>query len=364
MENKKRIKAIDMARGISVFMMIPVHSMMIYSDINTWETSWLGKLIQIAERGSPMFLVIMGISFAFSSKSDFLSASIRGLKLAAFGYILNILRFVIPLSMGLFPDNYLQAGGFENGSFELYKHYFLLGDILQLAGFTLILISLIQLLSKNKYVILGLALLMVVVSKELSGYRLGIVGLNYVTDILWGNEFNVYFPMFPWSAFVMIGLFFGICYREVGSPEKMYGQMLIYSALLVTVGGFLYITNYDYHFADYYHMGPGGFLLLMGLNIFLVWIGHVLVKYIPHNRLYDLFYFNSREVTGYYFIQWILINWGMYFFGFSSQGTTGCLAIIICLTICTIVILKIKNWFKSKRYLASGASTDIKPSYT
>lgn len=343
-ENKNRILGLDFVRGISVLLMIPVHCMLIYATMDTWETSILGKVIQVVEKGTPMFLVVMGISFAFSSRNSFYIIIKRGLKIASLGYLLNITRFIIPLLLGGIPDSFIAINGLTVGDSYNFTFFFLLGDILQLAGVSLLLMAFINRISKNKYVILSIALLIVYFTKELSGYRPGLPLLDYICDLLWGNQFNVYFSVFPWTSFILIGLFFGKWYKELGNNASiMYTRMWRIGVLFLGIGIGLCTLNYTYHFGDYYHLGPGGFLLLIGINLLLVWFGQVLVSNVRHNKFFELCYFSSKNVTSFYIIQWVLINWGMAIFGYSIQNELSILFIIITITLTTFLLLYLKS---------------------
>lgn len=345
-QENKRIRAIDFVRGISVLLMIPVHCMIIYSDTDTWKNSILGKIIQVFECGSPMFLITMGISFAFSRKQDFKAMMIRGFMILGMGYLLNAVRFLIPLAFfGGLPELFVIANDRVQGDPTNFIYFLLLGDIFQLAGLSILFMAGIAQFTKNKNVYVILGLLIIVFSKELSGFRIGIVGLDYVCDLLWGNQYNVYFPIFPWMSFILLGLFFGIQYREENNVIFIYKKMVYYSIVLIMLGLFLCMYNYEYHFDDYYHLGPGGTIILMGIDLLLIWLGHLFVKYSKSNKLYEFFYYCSYNVSYFYIIQWILISWGMILFGYSNQQTGTVLFLMIGMTVFTFIILQIKNKF-------------------
>ncbi|MFC5045858.1 heparan-alpha-glucosaminide N-acetyltransferase domain-containing protein [Aquimarina hainanensis] len=342
-KKKNRILAIDFVRGFSVLAIIPVHCMLIYGSSEAWG-SFIGQIIRVMEKGTPIFLVVMGISFAFSSRNSFSTAIKRGLSILALAYSLNIIRFVIPLSIGIIPDSFVLRNRLTLGDPYNYVYFFLLGDILQLAGLSLLLMAVINKISKNKYVILFFVLLIVSVSKELSGYRVGHPVLDYLCDLFWGNKFNIYFPVFPWVSFILIGLFFGKWYKELNQDAvKMYTWMWRIGLLFVTAGIGLCSYNYEYHFGDYYHLGPGGFVLLIGINLLVVWTGHIIVKFCKHNKFFELLYFASRNVTVFYIIQWILIYWGIALFGVSIKNEYTILMIIVLVTLTTFSILYLKK---------------------
>ncbi|WP_435262560.1 heparan-alpha-glucosaminide N-acetyltransferase domain-containing protein [Tenacibaculum sp. nBUS_03] len=354
-KNKKRIDTIDLVRGVSVLLMIPVHVMIVYSTMDTWNNTLLGEIIQVAERGTPMFLVVMGLSFVFSGKLSMLEIGFRGIKILALGYLLNITRFIIPMVMfGGFPDDFVKANGLTPGDPQNYVFYTLLGDILQLAGISLIIMGIIIKIIKNKYAALILAVLIMLTSRAVSGFRFDIVGIDYLCDLLWAKSYNVYFPVFPWMSFILIGLFFGMWYKEQNYNIRfMFGKMLPFGLGMLLFGGALCYMNYDYHFGDYYHLGPGGTIVLMGVNLLLIWLGNIVVKYI-NPTLFSVISYASKNVTSFYFIQWVVIYWGILYVGYSQQSNQlKIVAIMILITLITFTVLwfinKIKEILKQKR---------------
>ena len=78
--------------------------------------------------------------------------------------------------------------------------------------------------------------------------------INYICDLFFSDQFNVYFPVFPWSAFILIGMFLGRWYKETNENKALFFKNTLKVGLFsVVVGGLLNFTNPSYHFADYYH---------------------------------------------------------------------------------------------------------------
>ncbi|MBL6447832.1 DUF1624 domain-containing protein [Fulvivirga sp. 29W222] len=343
--NTKRILAIDFARGLSVVLMILVHTMLVYGDSATRHESALGQVVNILGQGAPMFLVSMGLSFVFSRKQSFKGSLKRGLLILLAGYSMNFLKFIVPtLFFGGLPVPFVEAYGMTYGEPSNMVFFFLLGDILQLAGLTLILMAFIVRFSKSKYVPLVLALFIVLVSSELRGYRPGIVGVDYICDLLWGATYQVYFPVFPWSAFILIGLFFGLWFREKGSDQGfLFKSMLVVGIGLLVAGVLLSFYDFDYHFGDYYHLGPGGSLGLMGLNLIVLWAVNLLTSSVKPNHAFGFLYYCSRNVTSLYITQWVLINWGMSVFGFWEHQELDVLLLMLLFLVLSLGVVYIKS---------------------
>lgn len=348
---KNRIRAVDFARGLSVILMIMIHTMLIYGSIHTQTKTVAGEIALWLGRGTPMFLVTMGISFVLSRRQTFTAVCKRAVYILSVGYGMNVLKFLVPeYVFGGLPNPFVKAFGLTSQTLESAVFFLLLGDILQLAGMTLFIMALINHYSKNKYVPLIFALFIVAVSKEVSGFRVTVPVLDYLCDLLFSNQFNVYFPIFPWSAFILIGMFLGRWYKELSEDQNIFFKKL---ALLgfgfLAIGGIFNFINPEYHFGDYYHLGPGGCILLLGINLIFLWMTNLAVAFIDDkNPVFKLLSFCSKNVTSMYVIQWTLINWGMYVFGFWKHDSMTVLLLVSLMISLTILIKKGWSTIKKK----------------
>ncbi|WP_188169345.1 heparan-alpha-glucosaminide N-acetyltransferase domain-containing protein [Flammeovirga sp. EKP202] len=360
MMSTQRLHSLDFFRGVSVLFLIPLHCMMMYASAETWNDSNLGFIMKWIERGSPSFMVAMGISFVFSKRQSFKALLIRGFKIVGIGYLLNTFKFIIPMLLGFFPENLIVAHGLNpEHLIDNSIHFLLLGDILQLAGVSLIIMSFCVPIFKNKYVILAVALSIVLSTRAVSGIRLGIGGVDYVLDLLWGNQYNVYFPVFPWMGFILLGRFVGELYKENKTNIPFFFQkVLLLSATTIVIGASLCYYNYDYHFGDYYHLGPGGMLLLLGVNTSFIYFSHFISKIILNTSLFQFLVYASKNVTIIYFLQWVVIDWGMGLFGFATMNQQGVLMIIPIYSFLVFAILTVfDKVFRNKSSLTESLAT-------
>lgn len=350
-ENKNRVLSIDIARGISVILMIMMHTMLVYGNQYTQTQTWLGEASLWIGRGTAMFLITMGISFVLSRKQNFKQVFKRALYTLALGYFMNVLKFWVPeYVFGGLPESFVSAFGLTSQTLQSAVFFLLLGDILQLAGLTLLIMGIINHYTTNKYFPLTVAILIILVSKEVSGFRIKLLGLDYLSDLLFSNKFNVYFPLFPWSGFILIGMFLGRWYKELGeNTSPFFNNILLLSIVFVTIGGFLNLINTSYHFGDYYHLGPGGCILLLGVNLFLLWAIHKIVKlFSTTNKVFSMLQFFSKNVTNLYIIQWIIINWGMYVIGFWNCNQTKVLVLMPIMIGLTVLVQVFLSYIKIK----------------
>lgn len=341
--SSQRLHSLDFFRGVSVLLLIPLHCMMMYASAETWNDTNLGFVMKWIERGSPSFMVVMGISFVFSKRQSFIDLFFRGIKILGIGYVLNTFKFIIPMLLGIFPTNLIVAHGLDPEHFwSNALHFFLLGDILQLAGVSLIIMSFCVPIFKNKYIILITAIGVILSSRAVSGLRIGVEGVDYILDLLWSNQYNVYFPVFPWMGFILLGRFIGELYQEHKfNIHLFYNKVLLLSGFTIVLGALLCYFDYDYHFGDYYHLGPGGMLLLLGVNTSFFYFSHFISKAILTTGLFQFLVYASKNVTIIYFLQWVVIDWGMGLFGFAKMNQQGVLMIIPIYSFFVFTLLKL-----------------------
>ena len=317
-----RLVSIDIARGMSVIIMICVHTLWMYADKDTQSTSLLGDIIHFLGKGTASFLVAMGISLMLSRHQSSRSLLLRGLTILAIGYTMNALKFVLPIMLGVMPESFVAAYEWQTPlNFGQYQYLILTGDILQMAGFSLIMLSAITKLVRNEWGYLIVALAIAASAKPLSGWTPGIDGLDYVAKVLWGNTYQIYFPLFPWLSCILVGMFLGKRYTQSKNSIALHRDSLVLGVILTLTGGVLIMWNFDYHFGNFFHTGLGGITYLIGINLVALWCLDKLLKSGIFNRLQGLLSYCSKHVTSLYVIQWVLICWGMAIVGYQTMNS-------------------------------------------
>lgn len=335
-----RVQAIDLARGASILMVVVIHTLWIYGKSEIQAGTILGEVVHFIGKGTPMFLIAMGFSYTLSRNQSLILSFKRALFLLGVGYAMNFFKFIFPILIGIMPDEFIQAYGWSvpaNSSNLL--HLLLTGDILQLAGVSLFFMGLVNHFFKHQFVPLIIALVMIVSTSFIRGFRLGIEGIDYLMDLLWGAEFNVYFAVFPWAAFIFLGMFFGKIYQQNNqNASATFRMMLFYGIVFLVIGGGLCLYDANYHFGDYFHLGAGGAIYLAGFNFILFWIAHVMLQKIKPNKFFDFLIYASKRVTSFYFIQWVIICWFMGIFGFQQMEQLSVLILIPVMMILSLGI--------------------------
>jgi len=341
-----RILEIDFGRGLAVFLMMIVHTLWMYGDAATQSESWLGIAIHIIGKGTAAFLVAMGISVVVCKPQPFITSAKRAVILLLLAYWMNFLKFIVPLEIfGTMPEEFVQAYGLSTPlTFSQLRYIFLTGDILQMAAISLFFISILRLITNNKYAYLLLALVITFSSKFFSGYQPGIDGLDYVAKLFFSNHYQVYFPLFPWMSFILFGMFLGALIQEhKDDPTYMFSRLPIISAITLSLGIGLCAWDFEYHFSNFFHLGPGGTFYLLGINSALLWLVHKIVQTGYTSKFTQFLYFCSERVTSMYIIQWTLICWGMGIFGYQQLSSWQVIAMIPVVIACSLFVQLAKD---------------------
>ncbi|NRA64231.1 MAG: DUF1624 domain-containing protein [Pseudobacteriovorax sp.] len=342
-----RILALDIARGLAVFGMVIVHTLWMYADKETQFNSMLGTVVHFLGQEAVAFLMSMGISLALSSRQLVSTTIKRGALLVIAGYVLNILKFIVPIAVfGTMPEAFINAYGWQSPlNASQYLYLILTGDILQMAGISLFVIAALRYFEVGKWWIFAVALVVIGLSSELRGLQPGIKGLNYVADLFFAENYNVYFPVFPWMGMILTGFALGKWFKELDSNLlSLFKVTWIPSVILLLLSSFAVYQNSSYHFNDYFHLGPAGTLLIMAGN----WLFFMFLYYIADSMNHHLRYFLvycSQNVTTIYVIQWTAICWIMGIVGFQTLNTYETMAMMVVNVIVTFSLQALLDKF-------------------
>ncbi len=136
-KQNNRLLSIDLARGLAVLFMIAVHTLEVFANQEVKNTVF-GQIIAFlgGPPAAPVFMTLMGFSFMYSRKLELKQRLLRGFKIFLSGYILNILRGVVPFTL----STQLEMDIAKTYPLEKLNEYTILTivDILQFAGIALI----------------------------------------------------------------------------------------------------------------------------------------------------------------------------------------------------------------------------------
>ncbi|MBS1633986.1 MAG: DUF1624 domain-containing protein [Bacteroidetes bacterium] len=315
---KERILSLDLARGFTVMFIAPVHTMLLFSKPSVQET-WLGWIFRFVSEGpgAQLFMLLMGVSFALSEKKSSRLVLKRAFVILAVGYFLNVLKFGLPILFGLMPDELMKWLEVPNNSYGFVQLVFT-GDILQLAGLSLIVLLICNRIFKYRFLYFVFAILICFVSPLLWDIKTGSVVFDYLLQLAGGQPPRVFFPLFPWLAYTVFGVYVGSMIKsgmKFQLPKLWVGSFMI-GIIYVIVHYFIHFDNAD----SFYRTGLVG--TIMHLLIVMVWIyaWHLLSKWLPLNKVFELLCWLSKHITLIYFVQWVFIFWLLPVFGFQMFG--------------------------------------------
>ncbi len=332
---------IDIARTLAAIFMVLVHVLGLLSTQQV-EASLFGKVINFlgCAPAAPIFMFAMGASFSFTDKSDkYNQKAKRGVTILLQGYILNIMRLVCPFLLILL----LQLLGihtfYTNSEHEVGSGILdnlLVVDILQFAGLAYLFLTLVSYLKINNAVIIYLIIaFFVFISPFLWGLEASNQYINRVFDLFWGEKGElVSFPFFPWIVYPLFGLVCGKRYLKYKSNiSKCLMRDLLFGVACIFIGGIITFYNPQAHLGDYWRTGPGGLFLYVGfipIWIYLCYIISLKLSFIFHK----MSYFTSRNITKFYFTQWVIISCMVGVFGENSLD----LVFVIILMVLTLLL--------------------------
>lgn len=333
---KKRILGLDLARGFTVAFIAPVHCMMLFGNVSL-QQSWLGWVFRFVSEGpgAALFMLLMGISFALSDKKITLAVLKRAFLLLGVGYLLNLLKFGVPGLFGMLPEGLLQWLEVPNNS-SGYVQLILTGDILQLAGLSLIVLAICKKIYAYRFLYVILAIEICFASPLLWDLYSDHSFFNYLLQLIGGKPPRVFFPLFPWLVYPLIGVYVGMLVKNK-LPFKI-PRLWVFSAV---IGCSWVVVYYFLHYEEplFYRTEPIG--TLMHLLVVLIWlfVWHLLSKWVPYNQFFKLLQWLSKNITSIYLLQWVLLFWLLPLFGFQQLGfyATSVLMLLVVVNVWVLV---------------------------
>ncbi len=308
-----RLRFLDLARGLAIIFMVLQHVQIVFA-VGSGESSVLGQVFLLlgTAPAAPVFMVVMGFLYGSSAGDDLRSGVVRGLKLFAFGYALNLVRFVIPgvLAGGSATAQALLGPDWWGPFFEI--------DILQLAGLSLALLAPVKKYVRDPRAVLALATGVAALSPLLWGS-----GGSVVLDPLWGVGDWVSFPLFPWVAYPLLGLSLARFTLRATSASRLIRSWTFAGAAVSFIGAAFALlapaSTGILAFGDYYRSGLPVQLMLAGFVLLWLSLMWWLDEHLSWQAIPRYLTSLSRNITAIYVIQWVLIGWLAIVFGVMGQ---------------------------------------------
>ena len=350
-----RVAFLDLARGLAIVFMTLVHALVVYAPIED-HVSVVGLIVGFlgGAPAAPVFMFLMGVFLGSPKRVDLAYGVSRGIRLLALAYFLNLVRLSLPL--------WVLTGSLtvQVESFSAWSALWMV-DILHLAGLSFILLTVVRRFLPWRAAWLGLGLLIAFVSPVLWGC-LDFPG----SSLLWGTGQEVVFPLFPWVVFPLLGM---VCapYLHVPSGVGRLSKRFSRVGVLLIVLGFVLdeiLGDGQLRPGDYARMDPWFLCVVVGIALIWLRVCDWLTRRVPANRVYELLFCWSRNVTAMYVLQWILICWGVFLFGYQQHTALQAAEIGLVVLFLSHALIRLHVWYRcpfQSRALTDSASPAVSP---
>lgn len=296
----KRVLLPDLLKGVAAVFLVQVHITELFIDIAGRESLW-GKtsLFLGGPFAAMVFMIVMGYFVARNKKTP-KENLVRGIKIFALGFLLNIgLNFHL-----------LWKIIFDGWPYNPWQYVFGV-DILYLAGIAIIVLSALKQVKKGQEWA-SISLFFVIVG--LSGFmniKLLVTETNYVLPFIAGDYSWSYFPVFPWLAYPVLGFFIALQMERIKVfvlHQKIYSFILFtVTAVSVLLFGRMGIHT-SINLPDYYHHTYTFTFWALGLvflwAMLLLFVSEKFAKSKPVIFLCWI----GRNITVFFVIQWLIIG--------------------------------------------------------
>ncbi len=333
----ERIKSLDLARGFTVFIMPAAHVLLLYGKPEVHQTFLADLFRFLAEGpGAQLFMLLMGVSMTFSKRIIRRYVFKRTLLLLSAAYLLNFFKFIVPLGLGILPENLLAEFQLTN-DLAAVNFFLFMGDILHFAAIACLLLYFITRLKHYAIWAFILAIAIMILSPYLWDVKTGFVFVDSVILLFNGHPPQTFFPVFPWMVYPFTGL-------TIGWLLKHYNQNYLLRKAGLSGVGLVIIscvfpsttTMTDY--PSFYRTQPADTLFHLGFV--LVWLStiHWVSRKVKENYFFRLLRFCSKQITTIYIIQWILICWCMAVTGYMQLNMISSVGWMVFVTVITLLL--------------------------
>jgi surface polysaccharide O-acyltransferase-like enzyme len=325
----KRIRSLDLARGFTVLLIAPIHCMLLYSKPEVY-TTLLGQIFAfIAEGpGAPLFMVLMGISFALKQGHRLSDVLKKAALLLLVGYGLNLIKFVIPYAGGWMPLGLQHDLGIPDrgGAWTLLG----LGDILQFARPALLILYGVTRFRAYACIAVSLAISIIWMAPLVWDAQNSNAVLNYFLQLTSGQPPRAFFPFFPWLAYPLVGLAIG---RAIRRDCRFHAQLVGQWGIALIGTGLIFDLLYpNIPQTTFYRSYPVDTAYHIGVVFLALYVWDVLCRYVKPNLCWRILTYSSKHITLIYLIQWVLISALLPVWGYQHLGLGATMLVILPIT--------------------------------
>lgn len=333
---KSRNRTADLLKGIAVLLMVQVHLIELFAQQQIFD-SYVGSVLLFlgGPPAAPVFMAVMGYFIAFGN-STVSKSILRGLKLIGGGLLLNF-----GLNFHLFIKIY-------NNTIVTSPWPYLFGvDILFLAGLSIIILSVFQILFKKKPIPYIIVIVFIFLIGQFVSYPESLGPISYFTALIYSDSWWSYFPVIPWLAYPLTGYVFYLILPSISSFFKNQ----TYNILVFTISGIILIASIGYgvsvaaNLHVYYHHDFIYYLFTLNFMIFWTVLFNFITSF-PTNYITNSFEWMGKNVTIFYVIQWLIIGniaTALYKTQNGVELLFWFIGIVISTSLIIFIYLKVKN---------------------
>ena len=307
---KKYIESIDLLKGLCLILMVFINFFDEIAEVSILE-SRQGIYIDflVTSLVPNVFMTLMGFLLILSGGYKAKKVFAKAITILFVGFAVNLIRVPLPQLIG----NHL--GITENGDLLGNAIYHLtMIDIYSFVGYallTIIPLTFFSLPYPIYFVFSGLAMLAASFGEEILDWLP--LEFEFIFGYLFiGEEKNVYFPLFPWLAYIFLGIGLGLFYLQYGK-KLLYKVLAISGPVLLVIGYTVFKSNYDFNegfsmLHDFYQHDYTVGIYLLGMAILLIFVAEAFLPKLPH-LVKNHFIFTSRHIIKFYFFSWVYTGW-------------------------------------------------------
>lgn len=305
--NNKRQINIDLAKFFAIIFMIVIHVLMSYVEDFSTGFNYVANSILGGPLSAPVFMVSMGVGFAYTRKQDPNKLIKRGINILVLGYILNMI-----ISLNVYIAIFEQAG-LEIILDELFTSFFY-GDILQFAGVAMIVFGLLRKFKLNDTIILLIGIALSLISSfvpviNTDSYLLSIICGLFI-PVNHSSYLFMVFPLSVWFIFPAFGYWFGNRLKNIINLDKFYliigGICLLVASVGIGLEAYYRVFMMGDIEMEFYFMYTHDALLSIAATIAIYALCHFIVKLLPekiNNGVVTI----SNSLNIIYMLSWIII---------------------------------------------------------
>ena len=349
--NTGRQIELDIAKSFSTIFMIFIHSitiaMLFENTISIPYYIIVGSILG-GPFSAPVFMFCMGIGIIYSRHSQPNTMIKRGIKLLILGILVNLFSFILPHFLS---QHLLNSGNIVPilGGLKLFYV-----DILGFAGLSFVILGIFKKINLSNKQLLAVGIILSILGFILRFSDFGTIPLNIMFGYFIGTgyEFTA-FPLFSWIIFPIAGYIYGQYFIRTKNKSKFFRLWPIF--IIISI---IYFIIYMILIYDSYGTFPEGYYFYMStlLALFCIILIHGdlgfsfwLSKKIP-DKLKNVFVLASKNITGIYVIQWLLIPITIILIKYANKSivfndlsvTIIALFIVIASTLCALSLKKMK----------------------